>query len=129
MQPVGPYRFTETLGVCPVGTAWWAIDGQDRLVTIAVLEGAAATDQPWREAFANAANAMALTPGGQRYVNADFAAAKPWVAYPSEEGMGAQRLFQTLGMELHPADSATEVLTGSELVPGLAEALTATFEE
>ncbi|MEV0427126.1 hypothetical protein [Micromonospora sp. NPDC050495] len=110
MQPVGPYRFTEALGVCPVGTAWWAIDGQDRLVTVAVLEGAAATDQPWREAFANAANAMALTTGGLRYVNADFAAAKPWVAYPSEEGMGAQRLFQTLGMELLPAESATEVL-------------------
>ncbi|MFR9775987.1 hypothetical protein ACL02O_08000 [Micromonospora sp. MS34] len=110
MQPVGPYRFTEALGVCQVGTAWWAIDGQDRLVTVAVLDGAAAADQPWREAFANAANAMALTPGGQRYVNADFAAAKPWVAYPSEEGMGAQRLFQTLGMDLHPAESEAEVL-------------------
>jgi hypothetical protein len=110
MQPVGPYRFTEALGVCQVGTAWWAIDGQDRLVTVAVLEGAAAADPPWREAFANAANAMALTSGGQRYVNADFAAAKPWVAYPSEEGMGAQRLFQTLGMDLHPAESETQVL-------------------
>ncbi|KAB1911982.1 trypsin-like peptidase domain-containing protein [Micromonospora sp. AMSO31t] len=108
MQPVGPYRFTESLGVCPVGTAWWAIDGQDRLVTVAVLDGAAATDQPWREAFANAANAMALA--GQRYVNADFAAAKPWVAYPSEEGVGAQRLFQSLGMELHPAEAEAEVL-------------------
>ncbi|MFJ8577356.1 hypothetical protein [Micromonospora sp. NPDC093277] len=110
MQPVGPYRFTEALGVCQVGTAWWAVDGQDRLVTVAMLDGAAATDQPWREAFANAANAMALTAGGQRYVNADFAAAKPWVAYPSEEGMGAQRLFQTLGMDLHPAESEAEVL-------------------
>ncbi|MFE9691463.1 hypothetical protein [Micromonospora sp. NPDC005806] len=110
MQPVGPYRFTEALGVCQVGTAWWAIDGQDRLVTVAVLEGAAAADQPWREAFANAANAMALTAGEQRYVNADFAAAKPWVAYPSEEGMGAQRLFQTLGMDLHPAETEAEVL-------------------
>lgn len=120
MQPVGPYRFTEALGVCQVGTAWWAIDGQDRLVTVAVLEGAAAADPPWREAFANAANAMALTPGGQRYVNADFAAAKPWVAYPSEEGMGAQRLFQTLGMDLHPAEAEAEVLipeTGSVADP------------
>lgn len=110
MQPVGPYRFTEALGVCQVGTAWWAVDGQDRLVTVAILEGAAAGDPPWREAFANAANAMALTPGGQRYVNADLAAAKPWVAYPSEEGMGAQRLFQTLGMDLHPAESEADVL-------------------
>ncbi|MCW3840042.1 trypsin-like peptidase domain-containing protein [Micromonospora yasonensis] len=120
MQPVGPYRFTEALGVCQVGTAWWAVDGHDRLVTVAVLDGAAATDQPWREAFANAANAMALTPGGQRYVNADFAAAKPWVAYPSEEGMGASRLFQTLGMDLQPAESEADVLvpeTGSVAGP------------
>ncbi|SBT52702.1 S1 family peptidase [Micromonospora auratinigra] len=110
MQPVGPYRFTEALGVCQVGTAWWAIDGQDRLVTVAVLEGAAASDLPWRQAFANAANAMALTPGGQRYVNADLDAAKPWAAYPAEEGMGAQRLFQTLGMDLHPAEAEAEIL-------------------
>ncbi|MFC9160408.1 PPA1309 family protein [Streptomyces fungicidicus] len=32
-------------------------------------------------------------------------------------------------LRLREKDSATEVLTGSELVPGLAEALTATFEE
>lgn len=119
MQPVGPYRFTEALGVCPVGTAWWAIDGQDRLVTVAVLEGAAATDPPWREAFANAANAMAQA-GVQRYVNADLAAANPWVAYPSEEGLGAQRLFQTLGMELQPVEAQAEVVvpaTGTVSVP------------
>ncbi|MDG4802584.1 trypsin-like peptidase domain-containing protein [Micromonospora sp. WMMD980] len=110
MQPVGPYRFTEAIGVCQVGKVWWAIDGQDRLVTVAVLAGAAATDPPWREAFANAANAMALTPGGQRYVNADFAAATPWAAYPAEEGMGGQRLFQNLGMDLHPAEAEAEIL-------------------
>jgi hypothetical protein len=110
MQPVGPYRFTEALGVCQVGTAWWAIDGQDRLVTVAMLDGAAAADQPWREAFANAANAMHHAPGGQRYVNADFAGARPWVAYPAEEGMGAQRLFQNLGMDLHPAEAQADVL-------------------
>ncbi|MET8834336.1 trypsin-like peptidase domain-containing protein [Micromonospora sp. NPDC004540] len=110
MQPVGPYRFTEALGVCQVGTAWWAIDGQDRLVTVAVLDGAAATDQPWREAFANAANAMAHAQGGLRYVNADFAGPRPWVAYPAEEGMGAQRLFQNLGMDLHPAEAQADIL-------------------
>ncbi|MEV7791637.1 PPA1309 family protein [Streptomyces sp. NPDC087512] len=32
-------------------------------------------------------------------------------------------------LRLREKDSATEVLTGSDLVPGLAEALTATFEE
>ncbi|MEV0155086.1 trypsin-like peptidase domain-containing protein [Micromonospora sp. NPDC050686] len=110
MQPVGPYRFTEALGVCQVGTAWWAVDGQDRLVTVALLEGAAATDVAWRQAFGNAANAMAQAPGGQRYVNADLDAAQPWVAYPSEEGMGAQRLFQTLGMDLHPPEAQATVL-------------------
>ncbi|MGV9808132.1 S1 family peptidase [Micromonospora chersina] len=110
MQPVGPYRFTEALGVCQVGSAWWAIDGQDRLVTVAVLDGAAATDQPWREAFANAANAMAHAQGGQRYVNADFAGPRPWAAYPAEEGMGAQRLFQNLGMDLHPAEAQADIL-------------------
>ncbi|SCE68351.1 trypsin-like peptidase domain-containing protein [Micromonospora mirobrigensis] len=110
MQPVGPYRFTEAFGVCQVGTAWWALDGQDRLVTVAVLEGAAANDPPWRQAFANAANTMAQTPTGPRYVNADLNAAQPWVAYPSEEGLGAQRLFQTLGMDLHPAEAQATVL-------------------
>ncbi|OKI89259.1 S1 family peptidase [Micromonospora sp. CB01531] len=110
MQPVGPYRFTEAIGVCQVGTAWWAIDGQDRLVTVALLEGAAAADGPWREAFANAAKAMAQVAGGQRYVNADFAATHPWVAYPSEEGVGAQRLFQILGMELHHAEARDDIL-------------------
>ncbi|MGC4894586.1 trypsin-like peptidase domain-containing protein [Micromonospora sp. DT31] len=98
------------MGVCQVGKVWWAIDGQDRLVTVAVLEGAAAADLPWREAFANAAGAMALTPGGQRYVNADFAAATPWAAYPYEEGMGGQRLFQNLGMDVHPAETEAETL-------------------
>ncbi|MGC4748941.1 hypothetical protein ACLQ28_25265 [Micromonospora sp. DT201] len=110
MQPVGPYRFTEAFSVCKVGMAWWAIDGQDRLVTVAVLEGAAAADQQWRQAFASAASAMAHAPGGQRYVNCDFTAARPWVAYPAQNGMGAQRLFEALGMELHPPTSASEVL-------------------
>ncbi|CAM5266058.1 PPA1309 family protein [Streptomyces violaceorubidus] len=32
-------------------------------------------------------------------------------------------------LRLREKDTATEVLTGSDLVPGLAEALTATFEE
>lgn len=102
MQPEGPYRFTETSGVCQVGRAWWAVDGQDRLVMVAVLEGAAAADLPWREAFTNAANTLAQTPGGHRYLNADFTAAQPWVAYPSEEEAAARRLFQMLGMELRP---------------------------
>ncbi|TDC47061.1 hypothetical protein E1258_28885, partial [Micromonospora sp. KC207] len=100
MQPEGPYRFTEASGVCQVGSAWWAVDSQDRLMNIAVLEGAAAADQPWREAFTNAADTLAQTPGGPRYVNADFAAARPWVAYPAEVENAADRLFGLLGMPL-----------------------------
>ncbi|WP_428961650.1 S1 family peptidase [Micromonospora fluostatini] len=103
MRSVGPYRCTEALGACLVGSAWWALDRQDRLVTLALLEGAAAQDQRWRTAFRDAAEALARANGGNRYVAADFSAAQPWAAYPSEEGMGAQRLFQTLGMDLGPA--------------------------
>ncbi len=106
MQPEGPYRFTETLGECQVGRAWAALDGQDRPVTVAVLEGAAAGDQRWREAFANAANVLAQTPGGHRYVNADFAAAEPWIAYPSEEEGAAERLFRSLGMDYQRTPTA-----------------------
>ncbi|GAA3744632.1 hypothetical protein [Micromonospora maritima] len=99
MQPEGPYRFTEVLGECQVGRAWAALDGQDRPVTVATLDGAAAGDQRWREAFTNAANVLAQTPGGHRYVNADFTAGQPWVAYPSEEDGAAERLFGSLGMD------------------------------
>ncbi|MCZ7439429.1 hypothetical protein O7598_23705 [Micromonospora sp. WMMC241] len=106
MQPEGPYRFTETLGECQVGRAWAALDGQDRPVTVAVLEGAAAGDQRWREAFSNAANMLAQTPGGHRYVNADFAAAEPWIAYPSEEEGAAERLFRSLGMDYQRTPTA-----------------------
>lgn len=106
MQPEGPYRFTEVLGECQVGRAWAALDGQDRPVTVAVLEGAAAGDQRWRDAFGNAANVLAQTPGGHRYVNADFAAAQPWVAYPSEEEGAAARLFQSLGMDYQRTPTA-----------------------
>ncbi|MEU2611310.1 hypothetical protein ABZ570_06950 [Micromonospora sp. NPDC007271] len=106
MQPDGPYRFTETLGECQVGRAWAALDGQDRPVTVVVLEGAAAGDQRWREAFSNAANVLAQTPDGHRYVNADFTAAQPWVAYLSEEDGAAARLFQTLGMDYQRTETA-----------------------
>lgn len=106
MQPEGPYRFTEVLGECQVGRAWAALDGQDRPVTVAVLEGAAAGDQRWREAFSNAANVLAQTPGGHRYVNSDLTAAQPWVAYLSEEEGAAARLFQSLGMDYQRTPTA-----------------------
>ncbi|WP_405426789.1 trypsin-like peptidase domain-containing protein [Micromonospora sp. NBC_00617] len=102
MQPDGPYRFTHVLGGCQVGKAWAAIDGQGRLVTVAVLDAAVAATPAWREAFSATANALAQTQGGQQFVYADFAAAAPWVAYPAEVGPGAEKLFRALGMDYQP---------------------------
>lgn len=114
MQSEGPYRFTEPLAGCQVGRVWAALDGQDRPVTVVVLEDAAAGDQAWREAFANAATMLANTPGGHRYIDADFAAASPWVAYAIEEEGAALHLFQTLGMDyqpIAPGDTEAPALT------------------
>ncbi|MEU8167867.1 trypsin-like peptidase domain-containing protein [Micromonospora sp. NPDC049004] len=102
MQPVGPYRFTHMLGVCPAGKAWAAIDGQGRLVTIAVLDAAVAGTPGWRESFAATSNALAQASGGQAFAYADFSATEPWVAYPAEVGPGAERLFRALGQEYQP---------------------------
>ncbi|MDO3700862.1 trypsin-like peptidase domain-containing protein [Micromonospora sp. C28SCA-DRY-2] len=102
MQPVGPYRFTHVLGGSVVGKAWAAIDSQGRFVTVAVLEGAAATDPRWREAFAAMADSLAQQPGGQAYAYADFSADSPWVAYPSEAGPGAEKLLRALGADYQP---------------------------
>ncbi|MEU6202947.1 hypothetical protein ABZ814_05085 [Micromonospora musae] len=105
MQSVGPYRFTHMLGICPVGKAWAAIDGQGRFVTVAVLDAAAANTPGWRESFAGIANSMSQMPDGLTFSYADFAAAEPWVAYPAEVGPGAEKLFQALGQECQPVPS------------------------
>ncbi|MEU4676175.1 hypothetical protein [Micromonospora sp. NPDC023737] len=116
MQSVGPYRFTHLLGTCPVGKAWGAIDGQGRLVTVAVLDTAAASTPGWREAFAGTANAMSQAPNGQAFAYADFSAAEPWVAYPAEVGPGAEKLFRALGQEYQPVpteeDSPPQQVSG-----------------
>lgn len=107
MQPDGPYRFTEMMGVCQVGKAWWAVDGQDRLVTVAVLEPVVADDPAWRRAFSGMADALAAPGGGGGpYLAADFTAPAPWVAY-SADGPGADRLFLALGHEIQ-SEPATE---------------------
>ncbi|MGK5738657.1 hypothetical protein [Micromonospora sp. URMC 103] len=103
MQPESPYRYTHMLGACQVGKAWAAVDGQGRFATVAVLDGVAASDPRWREAFASAANTLAHAEGGHPYAGADFAAAHPWVAYTAEEGHAPQRLFQSLGLDYQPA--------------------------
>ncbi|MFF3865528.1 trypsin-like peptidase domain-containing protein [Micromonospora sp. NPDC001898] len=100
MQPDGPYRFTEVMGVCQVGRAWWAVDGQDRLVTVAVLDPLVAEHLEWRRAFSGMADMLAAPGGGGRpYIGADFDAAVPWAAYAADGGPGAEHLFQALG---HP---------------------------
>ncbi|MGS2616531.1 hypothetical protein ACVCAH_18680 [Micromonospora sp. LZ34] len=108
MQPVGPYRFTHVLGGSTVGKAWAAIDEQGRFVTVAVLEGAAAGDARWREAFAAMADSLAQTSGGQPYAYADFAADTPWVAYPAEAGPGAEKLLRALGADYQPVPTEVE---------------------
>ncbi|MEH0818621.1 MULTISPECIES: hypothetical protein [unclassified Micromonospora] len=118
MQPEGPYRFTEVMGECQVGRAWAALDAQDRPLTVVVLDGPAADDSAWREAFTNAANLLHQTAGGHRYVDADFTAAQPWVSYPVEEANAATRLFQTLGMDYQSvpvgsADGGTQPSSGA----------------
>ncbi|MFC0508342.1 hypothetical protein [Micromonospora costi] len=94
------------LGACQVGKAWAAVDGQGRFATVAVLDGVAASDPRWREAFANAANTLAHADGGHPVAGADFSAAHPWVAYTAEEGDAPRRLFQSLGLDYQPVPDA-----------------------
>jgi hypothetical protein len=102
MQPESPYRYTHMLGACQVGKAWAAVDGEGQFATVAVLDGVAASDERWRVAFGNAANALAQAAGGHRYADANLSAAHPWVAYRAEAGHAPQRLFQSLGMDYQP---------------------------
>ncbi|MFB9234041.1 hypothetical protein ACFFWC_00570 [Plantactinospora siamensis] len=128
MQPEGPYSFTELVGRCQVGAVWSAEDEFGRLLTVAVLDATAAGDPGWRQAFEAAANTMAQPQTGDMpYVNADFAAQLPWVAYSVGRGPGAERLFQSLGMVLQPDADATPgpagapgTAAGSAGVPGTA---------
>ncbi|MEU8260772.1 trypsin-like peptidase domain-containing protein [Micromonospora sp. NPDC048999] len=118
MQSVGPYRFTEVLGVCQVGTAWWAIDGQDRLATVAVLDPAVAQDPAWRQAFAGMADTLASPGGsGQPYLAADFAAPAPWVAYAADGGPGADHLFFALGQEIRSEQADEDGPTATSQPP------------
>ncbi|WP_435204597.1 trypsin-like peptidase domain-containing protein [Micromonospora sp. bgisy143] len=121
MQPDGPYRFTHVLGGSQVGKAWAAIDGQGRLVTVAVLDANVAATPAWREAFSATANALAQTQGGQTFVYADFGAAAPWVAYPAEAGPGAEKLFRALGVDYQPVpeDAGAPVSAPPQPVSGI----------
>ncbi|WP_243704759.1 hypothetical protein [Micromonospora sp. KC723] len=123
MQPEGPYRFTEMMGVCQVGKAWWAVDGQDRLVTVAVLEPVVAEDPAWRRAFAGMADALAAPGGGGRpYLAADFEATAPWVAYVADGSPGAEHLFRALGHEIHGEQATDDATVAMHQVPPVQQA-------
>ncbi|GAA4565344.1 hypothetical protein GCM10023176_13240 [Micromonospora coerulea] len=117
MQPEGPYRFTEMMGVCQVGKVWWAVDGQDRLLTVAVLDQSVAEDSAWRRAFSGMADTLGAPGGtGRPYLAADFAAPAPWVAYPADGGPGAEHLFFALGQEIRSEqadEESAEAVLGS----------------
>ncbi|SCL59393.1 trypsin-like peptidase domain-containing protein [Micromonospora chersina] len=118
MQPVGPYRLTEVMGVCQVGKAWWAVDGQDRLVTIAVLDPAVAQDPAWRQAFSGMAETLAAPGGsGRPYLSADFAAKAPWAAYIADGGPGAEHLFFALGQEIRSEQAVEDSTVAMLQVP------------
>ncbi|MGK5520524.1 trypsin-like peptidase domain-containing protein [Micromonospora sp. URMC 107] len=76
---------------------------------MAVLDAAVAAAPGWREAFAGIANSLAQAqgPNALPYTYADFSATSPWVAYSSEVGPGAEKLFRALGVEYEPAPAAT----------------------
>jgi hypothetical protein len=99
-MPAQPFQVVESLGSCQVGTVWSAVDAQGTALTVAFLDPAAATDQRWRDAFANTAHALAQQQ--LRFVHADFAASPPWVAYVAAGGPGAERIFQALGLDYRP---------------------------
>ncbi|MET9772803.1 PPA1309 family protein [Streptomyces sp. NPDC006367] len=107
------------------------------------------TDQPldeflgtiaWPDAVVGCALAverLMLPPSAEAQVPADLDGAKltRWVAeHPDRQEVRMTVAVLRDGaretaLRLREKDSATEVLTGSDLVPGLAQALTATFEE
>jgi hypothetical protein len=109
MQPVSPYRFSGRLGHCHVGSVWSAADEVGRPLTVAVLDDAAARDQRWRDAFAEAVEELAQ-PGTDRphQVRAEVSAEVPWAAYAGAggSGVGAERVFESLGMQVVATDPA-----------------------
>ncbi|MEV1288024.1 hypothetical protein [Micromonospora sp. NPDC049679] len=68
-----------------------------------MLDATAATDQRWRDAFATTTNALAQPGTGfAGFVQADFTAPTPWVAYAANGAPTAERIFLALGMDLWP---------------------------
>lgn len=112
MQPESPYRFTRVLGGSLVGKAWAAVDGQERPMTVILLDGPAATDPRWREAFAHAVRMLSQAPAGHPYAEADLSSTNPWVAYEGDQPDVPEQLFRLLQQD-YRADDATVPLGDS----------------
>ncbi|MEU3250960.1 PPA1309 family protein [Streptomyces sp. NPDC006997] len=121
----------ETTGLTPIE--------QDEVPTDRALDEFLATIA-WPDAVAGCAltvERLMLPPSAEAQVPQDLGEAQlaKWVAEHPER----QEVRMTVAvlrdgaresaLRLREKDSATEVLTGSDLVPGLAEALAATFED
>jgi hypothetical protein len=103
MQVVGRFTVTGLVGSCDVGEVWSAVDAAGQPVTVAVLTGAAAQDQPWRDAFAATTYTLSGAGDGLPIVDADHTATEPWAACADEPGSGAAQIFMALGMQITPA--------------------------
>jgi hypothetical protein len=99
MRPDIPYRVIGRLGACDIGTVWLAVDELQHSVTVAVLNGDIAGDPQWRDAFAAATTVSTEPEQRTGFLQADFTAAEPWVAYPGDQDPGAERVFVSLGRD------------------------------
>ncbi|MFG2051389.1 hypothetical protein ACGFIW_28650 [Micromonospora sp. NPDC048935] len=118
MQPESPYRFTRVLGGSLVGKAWAAVDGQERPVTVILLDGPAATDPRWRAAFAQAVGMLSRAPGGHPYAEADLTSTNPWVAYEGDQPEVPERLFRLLQQDYRAEDATVSLGDSTAPVSG-----------
>jgi hypothetical protein len=104
MQTIGPYRLLEMLGRCDIGVVWSAVDPEGQLVSVAILDASAASDQRWRDAFIVTASALARQEDDRLpIVSADYTALTPWVAAVAEPGVGVAQIFLALGVDYQTA--------------------------
>lgn len=108
MQPGSPFQLVKTLGSCPEGKVWSAIDAQGQALTVAILDAAVASDQQWRTSFASMANALRARDGRPSFLHADFHAPAPWVAYAAGSGTEAEQVFLALGLNYRPEQAQAE---------------------